>query len=65
MGGRLVCMAGMSYIVPSGRMVAHACKTNYNRGASRGYLNPQMFLVAENYMTEIADLLGMPQDKVK
>ena len=58
-------MAGRSYIVPSGRMATHTCKTNHNRGIGRGYTHPQMCLVAENYMTEIADLLGMPQDKVQ
>ena len=62
---RLLCLAGMSYIVPNGRMAMHTCKTNHSRGSGRGYLNPQMCLVAENYMTEIADLLGIPQDKVQ
>ena len=65
MNGRLMCMAGMTYIVPNGRMAVHACKTNHNMGMGRAYPFPQMSFVAENYMTEIADLLGMPQDKVQ
>ena len=60
-----MCLAGGSYIVPNGRMVAHACKTNHSRGSGRGYPIPQMCFVAENYMTEISDFLGMPQDKVQ
>ena len=53
------------YHFPVSRVRGRLCKTNLpSNTAFRGFGGPQAMVICENFMTEIADKLGLPQEKV-
>ncbi|KAK4157664.1 Molybdopterin-binding domain of aldehyde dehydrogenase-domain-containing protein [Chaetomidium leptoderma] len=66
-----VCERSMShadgcYLIPNVHMRGRICKTNtMSNTAFRGFGGPQGMFIAESYMSEVADRLGMPVEKFR
>lgn len=66
-----VCERSMShsdgcYRVPNVHVRGRICKTNtMSNTAFRGFGGPQGMFIAETYMSEVADRLGMPVEKLR
>lgn len=55
-----------TYRIPNTYVRGRVCKTNtVSNTAFRGFGGPQGMFIAETYMEEIADQLGMPVDKLR
>lgn len=54
------------YMIPNVRVEGRIAKTNtVSNSAFRGFGGPQGMFVAETYMSEVADRLGMPVEKLR
>ncbi|KAM7220208.1 molybdopterin binding Aldehyde oxidase/xanthine dehydrogenase [Rhypophila decipiens] len=54
------------YLIPNIHVRGRICKTNtMSNTAFRGFGGPQGMFIAETYMTEVADRLGMPVEKFR
>ena len=66
-----VCERAMShsdgcYLIPNVHVRGRLCKTNtMSNTAFRGFGGPQGMFIAESYMSEVADRLGMPVEKLR
>ncbi|KAK0635086.1 molybdopterin binding aldehyde oxidase/xanthine dehydrogenase [Bombardia bombarda] len=66
-----VCERAMShsdgcYLIPNIHVRGRLCKTNtMSNTAFRGFGGPQGMFIAESYMEEVADRLGMPVEKFR
>ncbi|KAK4166188.1 molybdopterin binding aldehyde oxidase/xanthine dehydrogenase [Cladorrhinum sp. PSN259] len=66
-----VCERAMShsdgcYLIPNFHVRGRLCKTNtMSNTAFRGFGGPQGMFIAETYMSEVADRLGMPVEKFR
>ncbi|RYP76842.1 hypothetical protein DL771_001578 [Monosporascus sp. 5C6A] len=66
-----VCERAMShsdncYRIPNVHVRGRLCKTNtMSNTAFRGFGGPQGMFIAESYMSEVADRLGMPVEKLR
>ncbi|KAF9930855.1 hypothetical protein BGZ67_005595 [Mortierella alpina] len=54
------------YYIPNVRAVGRCCRTNiHSNTAFRGFGGPQANVIAETYMTEIAERIGMTQEQFR
>ncbi|KAG0345404.1 hypothetical protein BG004_003729 [Podila humilis] len=54
------------YFIPNVRAVGRCCRTNiHSNTAFRGFGGPQANVIAETYMTEIAEQIGMTQEEFR
>ncbi|KAK3387486.1 molybdopterin binding aldehyde oxidase/xanthine dehydrogenase [Podospora didyma] len=54
------------YLIPNIHVRGRICRTNtVSNTAFRGFGGPQGMFIAESYMTEVADRLGMPVEKFR
>ncbi|KAF9292879.1 hypothetical protein BGZ88_006024 [Linnemannia elongata] len=54
------------YYIPNVRAVGRCCRTNiHSNTAFRGFGGPQANVIAETYMTEIAERIGMTQEEFR
>jgi xanthine dehydrogenase/oxidase len=54
------------YMIPSVDVRGRICKTNtVSNTAYRGFGGPQGMLIAESFIEEVSDRLGMPADKLR
>ncbi|KAF9972833.1 hypothetical protein BGZ73_003979, partial [Actinomortierella ambigua] len=54
------------YFIPNVRAVGRCCRTNiHSNTAFRGFGGPQANVIAEMYMTEIAEQIGMPVEQFR
>ncbi|KAG0086893.1 hypothetical protein BGZ92_007779 [Podila epicladia] len=54
------------YFIPNVRAVGRCCRTNiHSNTAFRGFGGPQANVIAETYMTEIAERIGMSQEEFR
>ncbi|KAK4101091.1 xanthine dehydrogenase [Parathielavia hyrcaniae] len=54
------------YLIPNIHVRGRICKTNtMSNTAFRGFGGPQGMFIAETYMSEVADRLGMPEEKFR
>ncbi|TPX17122.1 uncharacterized protein E0L32_003240 [Thyridium curvatum] len=54
------------YLIPNIHVKGRICKTNtMSNTAFRGFGGPQGMFIAESYMSEVADRLGMPVEKFR
>ncbi|CAK7265989.1 hypothetical protein SEPCBS119000_001792 [Sporothrix epigloea] len=54
------------YFIPNVRIRGRLCKTNtMSNTAFRGFGGPQGLFIAESYMSEVADRLGMPVEQLR
>ncbi|KAF9300345.1 hypothetical protein BGZ74_008003 [Mortierella antarctica] len=54
------------YFIPNVRAVGRCCRTNiHSNTAFRGFGGPQANVIAETYMTEIAERIGMTQEEFR
>lgn len=66
-----VCERAMTHVdgcysIPNVHVRGHLCKTNtMSNSAFRGFGGPQGMFIAETYMEEVADRLGMPVEKFR
>lgn len=66
-----VCERAMTHVdgcysIPNVNVRGHLCKTNtMSNSAFRGFGGPQGMFIAETYMEEVADRLGMPVEKFR
>lgn len=66
-----VCERAMTHVdgcysIPNAHVRGHLCKTNtMSNSAFRGFGGPQGMFIAETYMEEVADRLGMPVEKFR
>ena len=62
---RAVFSCDNAYKAPNLRVRGHVCKTNIpSNTAFRGFGAPQAMMIAEHYLMEVADTLGIPPVKV-
>lgn len=63
---RAMTHADGCYSIPNAHVRGHLCKTNtMSNSAFRGFGGPQGMFIAETYMEEVADRLGMPVEKFR
>ncbi|CAK7236043.1 hypothetical protein SEUCBS140593_009486 [Sporothrix eucalyptigena] len=63
---RAITHSDNCYFIPNVRIRGRLCKTNtMSNTAFRGFGGPQGLFIAESYMSEVADRLGMPVEKLR
>ena len=63
---RAVLSSDNAYLLPAVIVRGHHCKTNIpSNTAFRGFGAPQGMLVAETWMSQIADRCGITQEQVR
>ncbi|KAL2024149.1 hypothetical protein VTK56DRAFT_9929 [Thermocarpiscus australiensis] len=63
---RSMTHADNCYLIPNVHIRGRVCKTNtMSNTAFRGFGGPQGMFIAETYMSEVADRLGMPVEKLR
>ena len=62
---RALFHCGNAYTVPNMRVRGHVCRTNIpSNTAFRGFGGPQAMMIAEHYMMDVAETLGISPVKV-
>ncbi|CAK7219419.1 hypothetical protein SBRCBS47491_003837 [Sporothrix bragantina] len=63
---RAITHSDNCYYIPNVRISGRLCKTNtMSNTAFRGFGGPQGLFIAESYMSEVADRLGMPVEQLR